>query len=152
MPTKEAIAGNKITERMLVPHLRRRGGKSVFQILSGEEQIFTGICGEPIEYGQAVHLANDGKLYVADALANKPAFGVANASGEVEQEIPIQFDGLLDQQIVGQIDTGNFVFLRSQGQIGSIERINSGDIIQIIGVKTKENQIYVKIYTPRIIE
>ncbi|ROL55835.1 hypothetical protein D9V84_10505 [Bacteroidetes/Chlorobi group bacterium Naka2016] len=153
MPTKEIIAGSKITENMLVPHMRKRfGGKSIYNTISNQEQKLYGICGENITQGDAICFGNDGKIYKADALANKPAFGFAAESGITNDEILLQTDGLLEIELGGTTDIGSFVFLRSNGNIGTIERINSGDIIQIVGIKNKENQIIIRIYNHKTLE
>jgi len=145
MPTKESIATNKITERMLVPHLRwkQAGGRSVFASAKDSDEIIRGICGETIDQGDAVYLADDNKIYKADALNQKPAFGFAMIGGTVDQEISIKVKGKLNIEIDSNIPVGGIVFLRSQGQIGQIERLNSGDIIQYVGLKLDSNELYI---------
>jgi hypothetical protein len=145
MPTKESIAANKITERMLVPHLRWRqaGGRAVFASVKGVEDVIQGICGETIEQGDAVFLGDDNKIYKADALSQKPAFGFALIGGIVDQEISIRVRGKINIELDPNIPIGSIIFLRSQGQVGQIERLNSGDLIQYVGLKLDSNELYI---------
>ncbi|QLH55003.1 MAG: hypothetical protein CH6_4543 [Candidatus Kapaibacterium sp.] len=153
MPTKELIAGSKITERMLVPHLRKRtGGKSIYQILEQSTQELWGICGEDIDQYDVVYLSNDGKVYKADALNNKPGFAIAKESGSIDQQINLTTSGIMNIPINGSIPIGSITFLRSSGKIGIIERSDPGDIIQPIGIKVEDEKILISIFEFYIIE
>lgn len=146
MPTKEIIGGNKITERMLVPHLRKRiFGKSVYQVVENQTLELWGTCGATIEQGKAVTLGGDGKIYLADAFSRKPVFGFAQTAGEIDEQIPLRNKGTINVTIMGNVDTGGYVYLRSNGEIGTIERLHAGDIIQIVGTKKSEEQIEISI-------
>ncbi len=147
MPVKELIAANKITETLLVPHLKKKvsGGRTAVVGINRNENVLYGLCGENINVGDAVYLADDGKIYQANALQNKPAFAFAQYNGEPDDKIPLITFGKVQVDIQGDIDTGNYVFLRSNGQVGSIERTQPGDIIQILGTKLDDGEIIIDI-------
>lgn len=153
MPTKELIGGNKITERMLVPHLRKRSSsKSVYEIITAQEEELLLTCGENITQGTAITIGTDGKAYIANSLNNKPAFAFAKTAGNTNEQISLQIEKIIDTEITGTITIGSYVYLRSNGGIGTIERTNAGDLVQIVGTKIDENRIEISIFEPEKIE
>lgn len=146
MPTKELIGANKITEIMLLPHLRRKNiaGRSVYESAKNEEQILFKTCGESISINEPVFLnPSDNRIYKADALANKPAFAFAASDGNPGETIPLINKGKITKDIIGTVAIGDFVYLRSNGNIGEIERYLAGDIIQLVGKKINDNEILI---------
>jgi hypothetical protein len=78
MGSKEIIPVNKITERMLPPHLRNKSrGRSISSSSLNPSENDYLVAAESILTGNAIHLASDGLAYKANATDSKPALAFA---------------------------------------------------------------------------
>ena len=152
MGSKEIIPTNKITEKMLPPHLRNksRGRSNVASSFALSDYDFL-VAGESISKGNAVHLTSDGLAYKADAENDKPAIAFALNDAIVNESVYIA----TSRQI--QIPTANFtigsdVFL-SSGTINistTIPTLVNNLIVQRIGLAISVDKVLIEIEKPRI--
>jgi len=155
MGSKEIIATNKVTERMLSPHLRRRS-KTVKKttIISAKVDLsnydaYT--AGEAITAGNAVHIAADGLAYKADNSNNKPANGFA--VNDVIQNDTVYI--LTSRRITvssASFTVGNKVFL-SSGTINvttTIPTLANNNILQRLDTAVSTDTAQIKIEEVRI--
>lgn len=152
MPIKEDIAKNKITESMLLPHLRiagtgaGRGGET----LSIAERM---PAGEAVDVGDALYCASDGKVYRADNTNEKPCHFFAVSAAAAEEDVAIAVSGFLDYEDT-LFTTGSAVFITSgtPNISTSPPAAITGHIYQRIGTAISESGIYISIEPEQYVE
>lgn len=155
MPTKGYIAANKITEDMLVPHLRNKKRTSVFSYslmtTSSEDGLI--VCAESISIGQAIGVNCAGKAVVASSVATGyPAFAIALEQGIVDQAIKYTNSKFIE--IPGATFTiGSYVFLKNGSPNLSTSPISFADNerYQILGIAKSTNILEVNIEEAKIV-
>ena len=150
MGSKEIIPVNKITERMLPPHLRRRAKKVASKIIletkfdASMYDTFT--AAESISEGNAVHIASDGLAYKANNTSNKSANGFAAADAATGETVYMQ----TSRQITissASFTVGSKAFL-SSGAINvttTVPTLSNNYLLQRLGTAISSTVIQIEI-------
>jgi hypothetical protein len=151
MPVKENIGKNHITEKMLLPHLLLEGSST--RQLTEASDYDSLPAGETIQFGDALFLSDNSKVYRADCQSSKPTSFIALNSAQADEDVILAPGGFIEYE-QELFTAGNKVWLSSGAtNISSdLPDIQQGYIVQKVGEAVSSTVLFINIQTSFIIE